>query len=170
VSSRDGGLADASARDGGPAADTGGGLPPILQPKPKEPCHSEEKCPFIVDEGNGIYSLKYGEMDPPASCIYGSSHPGVHWFQDYQGIRYLFYFDHVCTTGFYHPFVKYPYVKLEDVNPECASLSDQSILSYTWKQVVGKHKTVHQNGGICSKGRGSCRLYQCYDPSNKVIK
>jgi hypothetical protein len=145
-------------------------LPPILQPKPKEPCRSEEKCPFIVDEGNGIYSLKYGEMDPPASCIYGSSHPGVHWFQDYQGIRYLFYFDHVCTTGFYHPFVKYPYVKLEDVNPECASLSDQSILSYTWKQVVGKHKTVHQNGGICSKGRGSCRLYQCYDPSNKVIK
>jgi hypothetical protein len=163
----DGGSAGADARDTG--------VPPILQPKLDAGgrCQPGSQCPMAVDEGSGIYSLKSGTTNPPTSCIPGTgsfSAIGVYWFQDYQGKRYVFRIIGTCPTGATQPYVRFPYVKLEDVNPECGILTDQIQLGGEWNSFVGPHTFVVDRDTSCANNRGRCARYQCYDSSGKVIK
>lgn len=180
-------VADARSGDmGAPPSDVGdggngakdGGAPPILQPKPDAggSCQPGSACPLAVDEGSGIYSLKSGTTKPPSSCILGTgslSAVGVYWFQDYQGKRYAFRIVGSCAVGATQPHTIFPYVKIEDVNPECGTLTDQLQLSGEWKSFVGPHTFVETgalDGVSCMNKRGRCARYQCYDSSGKVVK
>jgi hypothetical protein len=169
----DGGSAVADARDMGTL--------PILQPKldAGRSCQPGSLCPMAVDEGSGIYSLKAGYTKPPASCIQGtntesfSASGNVYWFQDYQGKRYVFRITGSCAAGATQPHTIFPYAKIEDVNPECGTLTDQIQLTGEWNSFVGPHTFVETgalDGISCANKRGRCARYQCYDSSGKVIK
>lgn len=173
------GDAGSSSGDTGDAGSKDGGTPPILQPKLDAggSCQQGSWCPLAVDEGSGIYSLKSGTTKPPSSCILGTGslyEIGVYWFQDYQGKRYVFRIVGSCAiTGDAQPYVIFPYVKIEDVNPECGKLTDQIQLTGEWKSFVGPHTFVETgalDGVSCANKRGRCARYQCYDSSGKVIK
>lgn len=170
---------DARVMDGGSAGGDvrGTDVPPILRPKLDAggSCQSGSVCPMVVDEGSGIYSLKSGITKPPMSCIFGTqfSSAGVYWFQDYQGKRYVFSIVGTCEPGAAQPYKIFPYVKIEDVNPECGALNDRIQLYGEWYSLVGPHTFVETgalDGVSCANKRGRCFLYQCYDPSGKVVR